>query len=300
MKYIDKIEIKYFRSLKDVQIKDVNDLNVISGKNDSGKSNVLKALDLFFDNTKCNFRDDYNKERLAEVRDPRIKGKQIIRISITFNRPKESHTLPPKFKISRTWDKNGKMINQRDFLETEFRRYGMSQDIIKQAERRLKQFLNKIKYVCVPSIRDEQYLMVLLRDLQNALFEAEARKRKAKSKYKSIITKAEEFNEEVITLTENLNEDFKKASGIDTNVTLPTNVSELLESLRIDTKHGDHNVALALRGSGIRMQYIPTILNHISTISPFYYIWGFDEPENSCEYSLCKKIASDFEKEYTS
>ena len=76
--------------------------------------------------------------------------------------------------------------------------------------------------------------------------------------------------------TENLNEDFKKASGIDTNVTLPTNVSELLESLRIDTKHGDHNVALALRGSGIRMQYIPTILNHISTISPFYYIWGFE------------------------
>lgn len=62
---ISKIDIEYYRSLKKVSIKNINHLNVFSGKNDIGKSNVLKALDTFFNKTKLSFIDDYNKDRLS-------------------------------------------------------------------------------------------------------------------------------------------------------------------------------------------------------------------------------------------
>lgn len=48
MKLINKINIEYFRSLKSVHIENINHLNIFSGKNDIGKSNILKALDIFF------------------------------------------------------------------------------------------------------------------------------------------------------------------------------------------------------------------------------------------------------------
>jgi ABC-type lipoprotein export system ATPase subunit len=45
---ITKIQIKNFRSLRSVAIDNLGDLTIIIGENSSGKSNVLEALDLFF------------------------------------------------------------------------------------------------------------------------------------------------------------------------------------------------------------------------------------------------------------
>lgn len=60
-KLIEQINIQYYRSIKDAKVKAVNELNVFSGKNDVGKSNVLKALDLFFNKKETNFFEDFNK-----------------------------------------------------------------------------------------------------------------------------------------------------------------------------------------------------------------------------------------------
>jgi AAA15 family ATPase/GTPase len=54
MKIIENIEIRHFRSFDGgtgqsrVHIQNLGDLNVFSGANDSGKSNILRALNLFF------------------------------------------------------------------------------------------------------------------------------------------------------------------------------------------------------------------------------------------------------------
>ncbi|PSQ47397.1 ATPase, partial [Halobacteriales archaeon SW_7_65_23] len=92
MDIINRIEISYFRSLYKVDLKEVGELNVISGSNDAGKSNVLKALNLFFNgftdwSQSIDFYSDINKSRLREVRSESIKGKQIIWIAITFDTP---------------------------------------------------------------------------------------------------------------------------------------------------------------------------------------------------------------------
>ena len=53
MKNITKVEIQYFRSIYWATITNLESLNVFTGKNDAGMSNVLKAVNLFFNNIDC-------------------------------------------------------------------------------------------------------------------------------------------------------------------------------------------------------------------------------------------------------
>lgn len=61
---IKEVEIAYFRSFYKVTLYNCDDLNIIFGKNDAGKSNVVRALNLFFNNSpdrdsKYNFSIDF-------------------------------------------------------------------------------------------------------------------------------------------------------------------------------------------------------------------------------------------------
>lgn len=292
---ISKINIEYFRSLKNVSIKNINHLNVFSGKNDIGKSNVLKALDTFFNKKKIQFQDDYNKERLEDVRRESVKGKQFIKIALELKNPGTYKTLPDTFTISRSWDRDGNIIEEyRDNFDTLAKRGKLKQEGIKSARSSLTKFLNRIRFTYVPAIRDEQFFAYLLNKLQETIFEVEERKRS-----QTFQEKIKEFNQTISALTSALNEEFKNISGISSRLSFPNNVAEIFQRLIIDTKSGEHDIPLRLRGDGIRLRYIPTILNYISKHSKYLEIWGFDEPENSCEYSLSKKIAEQFSNEYS-
>lgn len=66
---IKKIKIKNFRSYKDEVEIECGDLTAFVGKNDIGKSTVLEALDIFFNESKGVIKldkDDVNKQALAE------------------------------------------------------------------------------------------------------------------------------------------------------------------------------------------------------------------------------------------
>ena len=77
---IKKIRIKNFRSYKDEVEIEFGDLTAFVGKNDIGKSTVLEALDIFFNDSKGVIkldRDDINKQALAS-------GDNEIIISVSF------------------------------------------------------------------------------------------------------------------------------------------------------------------------------------------------------------------------
>jgi predicted ATP-dependent endonuclease of OLD family len=59
MKIIKKIEVSKFRSIYSIDI-DADEINIFSGRNNQGKSNILKALNLFF-NSKSNFDQDFDQ-----------------------------------------------------------------------------------------------------------------------------------------------------------------------------------------------------------------------------------------------
>ena len=123
---IDKVEIFYFRSIYKVSIKDLRDLNIFSGKNDAGKSNILKAMNLFFNNetdwqTQIDFSKDFSKKRLNEVRKDTIKGKQFIRVKVHFIRGGKSiKSLPEKFFVSKTWYRNSRTPEIKSSIEKQF------------------------------------------------------------------------------------------------------------------------------------------------------------------------------------
>jgi len=77
---INKIKIKNFRSYKDEVEIEIGDLTAFVGKNDIGKSTVLEALDIFFNDSKGVIKldkDDINKQALAS-------GDTEIVISVCF------------------------------------------------------------------------------------------------------------------------------------------------------------------------------------------------------------------------
>ena len=108
MKQIKKIEIKNYRSIKTQTIENIKDLNIFSGGNDVGKSNVLRALDLFFNDKDVDFSKEFNIARKAEIKKQR--EKQIISIKLWFNNDTYKN-LPKTFSVKKIWDKSGKIIN---------------------------------------------------------------------------------------------------------------------------------------------------------------------------------------------
>ena len=83
--YISKIEIKNFRNFKDKKVVFNDGVNVIIGHNNSGKTNLIKALSLVIDNERPKrlTTDDFNKNvTLQELKDNPPK----ISISITIKK----------------------------------------------------------------------------------------------------------------------------------------------------------------------------------------------------------------------
>ena len=86
---LEKVTIENFRSYKNRIEIDVNDLNVFVGKNDIGKSTILEALDIFFNEGKGIVKidkEDVNKEAREE-------GNTNIKIGAIFGNLPEELTI---------------------------------------------------------------------------------------------------------------------------------------------------------------------------------------------------------------
>jgi len=293
MDIIDKIEISYFRSLYRVSIDNPNDINVYTGSNDVGKSNVLKALNLFFNsNTEWNeslsFYKDINKERLQEIRET-IKSKQVIWIAVTFKRPSNYNgSLPETFRVRKTWQKDGTVTEKND-LETKFKN-GLLPSSLKVARQYKSIFMRKVNYEYVPAIRSIDYYRYILSKLQSRILESES----DESRFDSLIGEVREYiNDEI----GNLKKEFQNISGIRSSIDPPNDIESLFKSFGVQTtSSGGHEVPLLQRGDGIQSQYIVSVLRHISSLGDTFDIWGIEEPENSLEYSRVKEFCEKLDR----
>ena len=108
MQIIDKIEINYFRSVYSITLNKCNDVNVIVGSNDAGKSNILKSLNLFFNNETDPHQDfdflrDLCRSREEEAR--AAKGRMSVWIKIHFHNFLKWKSLPDSFWLKRSWNR---------------------------------------------------------------------------------------------------------------------------------------------------------------------------------------------------
>lgn len=294
---IEKIEIQYFRSIYRETVVDAKRLNVITGKNDVGKSNVLKALNLFFNNCVIDegdytFAENYNIRRLNEVRKETVKGKQFIQIKITFRRGNQyEKTLPEVFTVTKKWNRDSVVPQVTDDIEMRLKKKGKTCGARNKAS--LTRYLNGIKYVYIPAIKDQKIFSETLKRLQSTIYHIKL------SENTELQESLDYLATTVVSTTKELSDDFEAKTKVRSMITTPGSVDELYRTLNIVTKIEGGNVDLENRGDGIRVRYLPAILNYVSVNSSERFIWGFEEPENSLEFNLAMEMAEDFYKTYS-
>ncbi len=299
MRIIESITIRYFRSVYTLTLNPCEDLTVITGKNDVGKSNILKALNLFFCNQSdylhnFSFSDDYSIIRKEEVRKDTIRGQQFISISVRFLRgDRMPNSLPPSFTVTKRWDMHSQESKTTSDIHQRMIAYAQKVGINyseKTTATSLSTFLNRIKYIYIPAIKDDRVFSETLNILQQSLFD---------SKNREILdAPISEANRAVQAVVGDLQKDFEKATGITNHIELPNTLNYANGLLQVNTQATGGLVTIDKRGDGIRTHYIPKILNYVSTHSKNIYIWGFEEPENSYEYRRCIQVANEFETQY--
>lgn len=301
MNCIKEITIKYFRSVYNIKLKDLGHCVIFSGQNDAGKSNVLKALNLFFNNqtdwqTDFNFRNDFSFKRLQEVREETIKGKQFIQVEIKFRRGDGfQNTLPREFSVKKTWDRNSQLPKESNDLEQKQKQGKIHSSNLKIIQRSLTQYLNKVKFEYVPAIKDKRLFEHMMNQLQDEILI-------------QLTKKGEEISEEIARISSKYSEsatalkhEFQNSTGINTGIALPISPNDLFRVLNIVTDFddpGNTRLNLDFRGDGIRLRYIPSLYNFLAENYRGRYILGFEEPENSMEYGLGSKMAHVFFDKY--
>lgn len=305
MQLIKSITIRYLRSIHRLRLKQLGDLTIFSGANDVGKSNILKALNLFFNNEvewldTIEFYRAFSLRRLDEVRRESIKGRQFIRIDVEFARPASySGSLPPTFTVTKSWFRDSAIPQEDNDLE---RHTAQLPSTIETARRMLGRFLNRVHFEYVPAIRDREYYEYVLENLQETLITTQMKSDDP------ILEAVGELNRNIEERASTLQSDFEKATGIEASVSLPTDPKELFRAFSVSTKWQNEamreageqqDLSLTLRGDGIQACYVPALLNYIAENSSEFYLWGFEEPENSVEYNLAIDLADKFLEVYS-
>ncbi|MFZ2039004.1 MAG: AAA family ATPase [Minisyncoccia bacterium] len=377
MKIIEKIEIKHFRSflgtpkLFEVNVNNLTNLNVFSGANDSGKSNILRALNLFFNNEISSGTPlEFDRDFFVSDKDTKHK---VIEISISFNLSSDNNRdrfLPEKFTISKFYDRNGfRNYTYIFFLKEKSREIKIdsrseNNDAIKdlfiteestEEEKenvrkrewnyrvKFSGFLNKsVSFEYVPAIRDKNFFAQLFgRVITKVKTNEDARiedlnieKNKIQNWEKTIKNKTERndfkdnlkkkvwresrLNEiENLKITESklavaigtLESEINNYSGkllssvnfLDSEFKIGKNLRDFFEGFDVGTGL-DKSISLKLRGDGIQAKFVPKILDFLSSIDSEkkYFLWGFEEPENSAEYKNQQELASQFKNTFSS
>lgn len=273
-----KVRIRNFRSILDETIT-LDNCNIFVGKNDCGKSNVLKALNLFFNgetdhHRKFNFYSDYCQKGKTG------KGKaQEITIEIELKMPNNFAEKGTKL-WKKIWRKDGLYSDNRKDI---FGSYSKGPT-----------FLSRIIYQYIPAVKSLTYFQNLLLEIYNSMTtSANATLSKVNKQYSQTLEK----------LTSELSDNIEHQIGIKSVVQMPEDLGVLFENMRVSTgdKHV-RNIDLNNRGDGIKARHIPSMLLFIAqkirdsrekNAIGHTIIWGYEEPENGVEFYACRQLADE-------
>lgn len=277
---IKEIEIRYFRSFYKFQMKDLGNLSIIFGKNDSGKSNVVRALNLFFagrpeHSYPFDFPIDFCEQRLTES-ESADDVRKFLYVKVTFNTPSSyQKSLGDSFSIKRQWT----VSRGPDYIEE------ISQNIQKQKYYLVTRLLNKIKFIYIPAIKDLHIFEMLLSSIYEVISKSE-------DFYKTI----GEFSTQLQAMTREMFKGLPAEVSSSTKIGAPTQLSQLFQTLDFETLANGEVTPKSLtrqRGDGVKVRHIPELLNFISENDKYdFHIWGFEEPENSLDFVASQSEAS--------
>lgn len=295
MKLIAEITVDSFRSINDGGLRNLGDFTALAGLNNSGKSNLLRALNAFF----TGFTDGDSRLSVdADYFRPNLKKKKAkrVRIAVRF-------TLPSVFRFRKGFEAVQEFLGGTDFeIAKEWDRSGaaptyfLNGDSVSLEHRaQIDQFLSLISFRYIPNrvlpldvIRREHQALrdVLVRRLSR-------RSADDRETFEALRVKSAD-------LIKHLSSRIHGACSDVTEVRLatPSSWRDMVFAFGYKLISGEIEVEDSAQGSGIQSLLM---LETLSLIDRDYFqqfgwkqasVWALEEPESSLHSSLEAKVSN--------
>jgi hypothetical protein len=295
MRLITKAEIEGFRSIQKADTIEFADFSALAGLNNSGKSNVLRALNAFF-NDETDLGQFLNVDRDYHRQDLRLKKRKRIRVTLHFKLPTEFRFRKDlryvqdflggnSFSITKEWT--------RDQLLPIYSLNGSTLNL--ENQQKITQFMSLIKFRYIPNrvlptevIRNEH------KSLRNVLIRRLAKRAEKDSVAFKAIQSAS------AKLIESLVKRFKEACPGEGDVKLatPTSWQDMAFAFGYRLIRDDIEIEDIAQGSGIQsLLMLETLyLVDLDYFQQFGWrqaaIWAIEEPESSLHASLEARVGA--------
>lgn len=299
MKIIKSVRIEGFRSIGSELLEDVGNHTVVIGKNSSGKSNVLRALSLFF-NGEVNPGQALEFERDLHFRPTRKQKKRIV-VEIDFHLPERFNfrsglgrleALGPTFTIRKTWalDNLRNVALQIDVITND-------KQLVDSSEHIARDFLSLITFRYIPN---RTVPAEMLRDESQAVASAIFRKLKESDKAADVLQGLSASAGRLLA---------KTASALATSgapIASPNiaTASTLGDMLRMSGFQASGLNGVSVRdedwGAGHQAFFLLNLLKDIDTDYSRQFgwrqacVWAVEEPESGLHHDLQSHLAQQF------
>lgn len=285
-----QVHVENFRSIQRLTIP-AAPLSILVGKNDCGKSNVLRALNLFFNGVtnpgkSFLFEEDYN---LYVPQREKVAREVLVRVELDIP---ESYweTNGQVIVWEKRWRASGQSLDHYWGYRLKRNRRGREvQERVEIPERsNAHALLRQIEFQYVPAIKDANYFDGLRGRIYSIIAEVAAR---------TFRTSSAAFEESIGEHLRDLTVGIGEALKIDTRLALPRDLSHIFE--RLDFLSGEKAISLDQRGDGVKTRHIPMILEFMANkkrslqvrgAMPYSFIWAYEEPENNLEFASAVEL----------
>lgn len=297
------MKIEGFRSIEEVELDGIGPLTCLVGRNSSGKSNVLRALNLFFNaQTELDRTIDFSRDHYAGKR-KRRKKKKSIAIEVKFRLPdnlnmpsaaaQAKKALGREFSIRRSWVLD---VRRRPYDTFEVLRDG---EIVKDGAEHAQQFLNLLTY---RYLRNRTIPATLLREESQNIARSITKRARGNQSAEELLTALGDAGGRFLANAARALQESQAPLNAPT-ISTPGTLGELLTVTGFEAV-GAHGAAVRDEdwGAGHQALFLAQLLYAVDTdySSSFGWkqatIWGVEEPESGLHRDLESLVAGEFRK----
>jgi predicted ATP-dependent endonuclease of OLD family len=295
MKLITEVTVDHFRSIRAQKIGDLGHFTVIVGLNNSGKSNLLRALHAFFQNkTDVDLPFDFMRDYFCH--DMNTKKAKRVSVTVKFDLPQTfkfrkgldaaNQLLGNSFALRKLWSRNGP--NPFFYLNDSTSQLNQEQQSL------VEQFLSLISFRYIPN---RVLPLDIIRNEHKALRDVLIRRIASKAKKQQAVFK--DIESTSANLIKSLQYSVHSACPDVGSIRLatPTSWQDLIFAFGYKMKVKDVEIDDSAQGSGIQSLLM---FETLSLIDRDYFqkfgwrqaaIWAVEEPEASLHSSLEARVA---------
>lgn len=285
-KYVfKKFQVKRYRSLLDIKV-DISDKNsvVICGENNIGKTNFLRALNVFFNHDK---QDLYN-------------SKEDIPYHIYYG----SRGAGVKTELIGTFEKDNKSITLKiTFMSNGEIKYHIGRELARYDD--IKNILQSFQFLFLESHNIDLPKLISIALERDGLLALDTKRKKQSEPLEKLNEFIELSQNAIADIEKSINENFKQLTDFDgilqdKEIRIKfvefEKLRDIVKTMTSITLFDGNSHGIANKGSGAQRAVFLSLMQFIAQNSKKTIIWGIDEPEAFLQPRLQKQVARVFDR----